>query len=131
MGKLQKKPVKKKVVKKKKNGRPAKKLDYSIIDNLCALHCTGEEIAAFLNVDYDTLNAGIKRKTKKTFSEYFAIKSSKGKISLRRKQYELAMAGDKVMLIWLGKQYLGQVDKKELELPGFNDKNVTINIQPI
>ena len=29
-------------------------------------------------------------------------------MSIRRKQYELAMAGDKTMLIWLGKQLLGQ-----------------------
>ena len=33
------------------------------------------------------------------------------KISLRRKQIELAQDGDKTMLVWLGKQILGQSDK--------------------
>jgi hypothetical protein len=32
------------------------------------------------------------------------------KIELRKKQWELAMDGDVRMLIWLGKQYLGQKD---------------------
>ena len=30
------------------------------------------------------------------------------KIALKKKQWELAMAGDTKMLIWLGKQHLGQ-----------------------
>ena len=34
-----------------------------------------------------------------------------GKASLRRKQYEVAMGGNCTMLVWLGKQYLGQTDK--------------------
>lgn len=33
------------------------------------------------------------------------------KQSLRRMQYLVAMTGDKTMLIWLGKQYLGQTEK--------------------
>lgn len=31
-------------------------------------------------------------------------------VELRRKQFEMAMDGDVRMLIWLGKQYLGQKD---------------------
>ena len=33
--------------------------------------------------------------------------------SLRRKQYQLAMKGDKTMLVWLGKQRLHQRDRHE------------------
>lgn len=33
---------------------------------------------------------------------------------LRRKQIEMALKGDRTMLIWLGKQRLGQKDKHEL-----------------
>ena len=32
------------------------------------------------------------------------------KINLRKKQVEMALNGDVRMLIWLGKQYLGQTD---------------------
>ena len=35
--------------------------------------------------------------------------------SIRRKQYEVAMNGNATMLIWLGKQFLGQADKIETE----------------
>jgi hypothetical protein len=34
---------------------------------------------------------------------------------------ELALAGDRTMLIWLGKQYLGQSDKQET---GIHDRTV-------
>ena len=116
--------TKKKIVKKKvlknKGGRPKKKLDFKAIDNLCAIQCTGEEVAAFLDIDYDTLNNGIKRIKNIGFSEYFALKSGKGKVSLRRKQYQLAMSGDKTMLIWLGKQYLDQAEKHETKNTNYN-----------
>ena len=35
------------------------------------------------------------------------------KIELRKKQWEVAMDGNVQMLIWLGKQYLGQRDTPE------------------
>ena len=51
-----------------------------------------------------------------SFAEYFAIKRGRGKIGLRRKQYEVAMAGNVPMLIWLGKQYLDQAEKQQAEV---------------
>lgn len=44
------------------------------------------------------------------------------KHSLRRAQLGLALSGSPAMLIWLGKQFLGQSDKQEVET------NTTINI---
>jgi hypothetical protein len=50
----------------------------------------------------------------KTLSNRFsqAIKEGRetGKMSLKRKQWEVAMKGNVAMLIWLGKIQLGQVD---------------------
>ena len=100
-----------------KGGRPIIELtdkDWNTIEKLCSLHCTGEEIAGILDIDYDTLNTRIKEKYGYGFSDYFKKKSAKGSASLRRRQYELAMDGNPTMLVWLGKQYLGQVDKQEL-----------------
>ena len=37
------------------------------------------------------------------------------KIALKKKQFDMAMKGNVPMLIWLGKQYLGQMDKQEVE----------------
>ena len=46
-------------------------------------------------------------------------------MSLRRKQYELALEGDRTMLIWLGKQHLGQSEpyKKTEAEPTADKKN--------
>ncbi len=41
----------------------------------------------------------------------------KGLISLRRKQMQAVEAGIPTMLIWMGKQLLGQKDKQELSGP--------------
>lgn len=54
----------------------------------------------------------------------------KEKIQLREKQWELAMDGNVQMLIWLGKQYLGQkdspMDMNVNELPeGFDLREIT------
>ena len=49
------------------------------------------------------------------FSEYFTQKNILFKTSLRRAQFELAMKGNPTMLIWLGKQYLGQKERTEVK----------------
>lgn len=98
---------------KNKGGRPKVIIDWATVEKLCALHCTGEEISSFLKIDYDTLVAAIKREHKCSFSEYFKKHSAGGKLSLRRKQFEVAQSGNVSMLIWLGKQYLAQTDKIE------------------
>jgi hypothetical protein len=43
------------------------------------------------------------------FSQIYKIKRQGGKVSLRRQQFKIAETNAK-MAIWLGKQYLGQVD---------------------
>ena len=85
-------------------------IDYNMLDKYCAIQCTGEECAALLDMDYDTLNKCLKRDKKGGFTEYFNKKSVIGKASLRRTQFKTAEAGNATMLIWLGKQWLGQRD---------------------
>lgn len=41
-----------------------------------------------------------------------------GRASLRRMQFQSAQKGNITMQIWLGKQYLGQSDKREIETTG-------------
>ena len=95
--------------------RPLAQIDWDQVDKMCAIHCTGEEQAAVLGVDYDTLNAACKRELGVGFSDYFKQKASSGKMSLRRKQYTAAMDGNTTMLVWLGKNWLGQTDQVEPE----------------
>lgn len=90
---------------KKPVGRPRKQLDTDLIEKLASIFCTNEEIASVVECHPDTLADN--------FSEYIKKGREKGKMSLRRRQYEKAMSGHSTMLIWLGKQYLGQKDRIE------------------
>lgn len=75
-------------------------------DKLCAIQCTKPEIASYYNVSEDTIERAVKRAFKVKFAEYYRQKKKAGFISLRRKMFQLALAGDKTMLIWLSKQHL-------------------------
>jgi hypothetical protein len=44
----------------------------------------------------------------------FSTKRPKGFTSLRHKQWQLAAQGNPTMLVWFGKQWLGQSDRHEL-----------------
>lgn len=88
-------------------------INWEEFDKLCALQCTLNEIASWFDCSEDTIERRVKEKWGIKFAEYYAQKRGKGKISLRRKQFETAMAGNVTMLIWLGKQMLNQRDKQE------------------
>lgn len=89
--------------------------DWRMIEQMCALYCTGNEIAGVMGVHYDTLAARIKEVYDSNFSDYFNKHSAKGGLSLRRKQRDVAMDGNVQMLIHLGKNYLGQTDKQQVD----------------
>lgn len=97
-------------------GRPRKEINWEEFDKLCAMQCSQREIAAWFEVSVDTIERRVEEIHGVKFAEYFEEKRGKGKIALRRKQYEVAMSGNTTMLLWLGKQYLGQVDKQETKL---------------
>lgn len=97
-----------------KTGRPKLDVDFEVVDQLCMMQCTAEEIAAVLKVSVDTLDRRIKENFGMTFAEYFKQKRVAGNMSLRKAQWDKAVhGGNTTMLIFLGKQYLGQADKIE------------------
>lgn len=108
-----------------KGGAPLKVIDWPKVDNMCQIQCTGEEIASVLDIDYDTLNAACKRENNIGISDYIAQKAPAGRASLRRRQYKAAMDGNATMLVWLGKNQLGQTDKNEISGP--NGKPIETN----
>ena len=91
-------------------GRPQKEIDQKIFENLCAIQCTIKEICAVIDVDDKTLSKWCRQTYGKKFSEVFAEKRQKGFVSLRRAQFKLAETSA-AMAIFLGKYYLGQIDK--------------------
>lgn len=109
-----------------KGGRPRIEFDkdtWKQIEGMCEIHCTGEEIAGVLDIDYDTLNARVKDKYTVGFSDYYKRHQGKGKASLRRLQWEAAETGNTTMLVWLGKNVLDQTDKQEVSA---TIKNTTV-----
>lgn len=99
--------------------RPRIEIDWKQFDKLCADQCTLEDISEELGCSEDTIERACKREKKLSFADYYDKKRRRGFVSLRRTQFALALAGDKTMLIWLGKQYLGQREPERLsEEPG-------------
>jgi len=91
-------------------GRPEITIDWKQVDNLLLAGCSGSEIAAYLGIHKDTLYDQTLRHFKVSFTDYSVEKRQKGESILRAKQFELASKGDKMMLIWLGKNRLRQKD---------------------
>lgn len=98
-----------------KRGRPQKIIDQEQFEKLCGLQCTLDEFCCYFDCDDKTLEKWCKKTYKMNFSDIFKLKKGKGKISLRRKQFEVALSGNPTMLIWLGRNMLGQTDKYEIE----------------
>mgnify|MGYP003288016460 CR=1 FL=1 len=104
------------------NGRPKLVLNEAgiqAIEDLSGYMCTREEIAAFLGCQPNTL---VNEENKELFEETFKRGQENCKASLRRKQFEVGMKGHAVMLIWLGKQYLGQAEKLEAAVANDDEK---------
>ena len=100
--------------------RPRKELENLVFngwDQLEALivWADKEHCCSKLGIDEKTLSKRIVEKTGLSFSEYKHQKKGAMRTNLRKKQYDVAMAGNVSMLIWLGKNELGQSDKQELE----------------
>ena len=85
--------------------RPKKDIDEEQVKKLAAIQCSYSEMAAVLGCDESTLT--------RRFAHVIKEGREHGTMSLKRKQYEIAMGGNVTMLIWLGKIVLKQVEKKE------------------
>lgn len=89
-----------------------KPIDWQRVDELLEAGCLGTEIAAVFNMHYQTFYGKVEEKYKTTFTQFSCEKRAKGESALREVQYNKALGrskkGDNMMLIWLGKQRLGQ-----------------------
>ena len=100
-----------------KKGRPRKEIDKRTFENLCAIQSTITEMCAIFECDSKTLENWCKREYGMIFSQVFKEKRCKGFISLRRAQFQKAIEEkNTAMLIFLGKNWLGQSDRQEVKL---------------
>jgi len=101
-------------------GRPRFEIDYEAVKKLAGIQCTQGEIAAWLGCSVDTLLRDQK------FCEIYKSGMENGKMSLRRHQWRALENGNTTMLVWLGKQYLGQREKNEIT--GRNDEPLKVQV---
>lgn len=83
-----------------------------MIMKLSELFATETEIAYVM---------GINRSTLRKHSHLMEAGKAKAKVKLRRAQLEKALEGNPTMLIWMGKQLLGQQDN-----PGSEESNIVL-----
>ena len=110
-----------------KAGRKRIKIDIGEVEKLCALHCTDEEIAGFLGVSLRTF---ARRKRQPAFAEVMERGRAKGRLSLRRSLWNLAMKGNPAANIFLAKNLLGYKDVLSNEHSGPDGGPIAIESQP-
>jgi hypothetical protein len=92
--------------------RPPIPINWDKVDELLMAGCPGTEVAAFFGMHEDTFYRRVNEKYSMGFTEYMAKKKATGEALLRMQQYNKAMGiskkGDNTLLIFLGKQRLGQ-----------------------
>lgn len=92
-------------------GRPKgsiKTLDLKQIEGMAAIGCTQDEIGIILG-----FNARMFHGKRADVREAYQAGAAKMRASLRRLQWGKAKEGNVTMMIWLGKQILGQKDRME------------------
>lgn len=100
--------------------KPMTDKEFEQLVNMIRIQCTRDEICDILNMSETTLNRRIKEQGidgVDNFEALYKKHQGEGKASLRRAQWKAAQDGNPTMLVWLGKQMLGQKDKQELSGP--------------
>lgn len=100
--------------------KPMSDKEFEQLVNMIRIQCTRDEICDILCMSDTTLNRRIKEQGipgVDNFEALYKKHQGEGKASLRRAQWKAAQDGNPTMLVWLGKQMLGQKDKQELSGP--------------
>jgi hypothetical protein len=88
--------------------RPESVIDWDKVDQMLVDGYNGTEVASTLGIHPETFYDRAVAKHGIAFSEYKAKKQAVGDGQLRTAQMKKALKGDNTMLIWLGKNRLGQ-----------------------
>ena len=119
---------------KKKRGPkgPSKDLsdkDFEKLVSMIKIQCTQDEICSVLGMSDTTLNRRLKERDIENFEALYKKENADGCKSLLRMQWDAAESGNATMLVWLGKQYLGQRDKLNTEITGPNGGPVITTVE--
>jgi len=93
--------------------------DFAKLVQLIRIQCTQDEICAIFDMSPDTLGRRISERGEGKFADLLKKHAHEGKASLRRAQWKSATEKlNPTMLIWLGKNQLGQRDEIDDYSPG-------------
>ncbi len=99
--------------------------DFERLVAMIRIQCTQEEICGIFGMTAETLNTRLEERGEGSFSTLYKKHGDEGKASLRRAQWKAATEShNPTMLVWLGKQMLGQKDKQEFDHTS-SDKSMT------
>jgi hypothetical protein len=113
---------------RKRAGRKPVEIDVVELEKLCSLHCTDQDLASWFGVSVRTIES---RRKQRLYAEAMERGKTKGRISVRRAQMKLVEAGNATIVIWMGKQLLGQRDVIPIQLTGQNEQPIQISLQAI
>jgi hypothetical protein len=99
---------------RRKAGRPPIEFDLKLVEAMGKIGATAEEMAYVLPASLRTIRDRM-ADHESDFCMAYQQGYSQLRMSLRRKQVAMALDGDRTMLIWLGKQLLGQRDRLQQE----------------
>lgn len=108
---------------KDRDGHTKRPIDWKTVKKLCIIQCTVKEICDFLEISQDTMELACREMFDCTPNQKFAKWRSGGNCNLRRMQWHLAETNAS-MAIFLGKQYLNQIDDYKLTNRGDLKVNV-------
>jgi hypothetical protein len=91
------------------------------VRRLAKIMCTNEEIASIVGCSSDTLE--------RRFAVPIKEGRDRSRACLRRMQLKAAKMGNVSMLIWLGKQFLGQSEKVEQVVDGKVEQQIVYTTQ--
>lgn len=103
---------------KPKSNRGRKKVEWveaqwKAFNSMCYITTSKQRVARAMGNDVKTIDRLVRAQYGMKFSDYIQKRFDEGNMKLLAKQYEVAMTGDRTMLIWLGKNRLNQADKTE------------------
>jgi hypothetical protein len=112
---------------RKKPGTKPKPINAKQLAALAGMQCSYPEIAAVFGLKkrqfIDRIGADPELR------ELIEEGRANGCASIRRAQFKAAVEGDRTMLVWLGKQYLGQRDREQIEHTGGDGGPIVLKVE--
>jgi hypothetical protein len=104
-------------------------IDKDELEKLMKLYPTIKEASDWFDVSVSSLERYIKANFDLSFDGLRDKSFTRTRIAIKKAQIEKALKGDNTMLIWCGKQYLGQRDVQAVALSNDGDTGIKIIVE--